>query len=209
MKMEDTSWHCHSNPTRVRQENRQAFHRFSALERRLNADPTLGTAYQDTMNEYIELGHMTKIDADNKANEFYLPHHPVIKQSSQTTKVRVVFDGSAKSSTGTSLNETLIVGSTIQDDIVSLILRFRLHVIYVMTGDIEKMYRQFLVRNQDRIYQKIIWRNEEGILNTYKLNTVIFGLSAAPFLAIRCLRQLADEEALHFPAASETLKRDL
>ena len=71
------------------------------------------------------------------------------------------------------------------------------------------MYRQFLVRNQDRIYQKIIWRDEEGIRNVYKLNTVTFGLSAAPFLVIRCLRQLADEGALHFQTAFETLKRDL
>lgn len=72
-------------------------------------------------------------------------------------------------------------------DVVSLVLRFRLHK-YIITEDIEKMYCQFLVRNQDRIYQKIIWWDEERSLNIYKLNTITFGLSAVPFLAIRCLR---------------------
>ena len=99
-----------SNRNQIEELHRQALRCFSALEQRLSADPTL-SAYQDRMNKYIKLGHMTKIDANNKAIEFYLPYHPVIKQSSQTTKVRVVFDRSAKSSTGISVNETLMVGS--------------------------------------------------------------------------------------------------
>lgn len=53
------------------------------------------------------------------------------------------------------------------------------------------MYRQFLVRPEDRRYQKIVWRNENGEIETYQLNAVTFGLSAAPYLALRCLKQLA------------------
>ncbi|XP_043604779.1 uncharacterized protein LOC122577510 [Bombus pyrosoma] len=151
---------------------------------------------------------MTRISTDNADDSgYYLPHHGVIKASSETTKVRVVFDGSAATSTGVSLNETLYTGPKLQEDLVDILLRFRLHQ-YVLTGDIEKMYRQFLVRPEDRRYQKIVWRNENGEIEAYQLNTVTFGLSAAPYLALRCLKQLADDEGHRFPRASSALQRD-
>ena len=56
---------------------------------------------------------MSKVNDEHKTPGFYLPHHAVFKESSLTTKVRVVFDGSAKSSTGIPLNDTLMVGPTI------------------------------------------------------------------------------------------------
>lgn len=139
---------------------------------------------------------------------FYLPHHAVIKETSLTTKVRVVFDGSAKSSTGLSLNETLMVGPTIQDNIFTHLVRFRIHI-FVISGDIEKMYRQIWIRPEDRQYQKILWRNESGDIQDYQLKTVTFGLSSAPFLAIRSLQQLADDEKINYPKAAEILKRDM
>ncbi|XP_076664815.1 uncharacterized protein LOC143367133 [Andrena cerasifolii] len=185
----------------------QAVNRFSSLERKLNRDPELRREYSAVIKEYLSLGHMSQVRTHN-SHGFYLPHHAVIKPSSTTTKVRVVFDGSAKSSSGLSLNDTLITGPTIQDDIFSLLLRFRLYM-YVLTGDIEKMYRQFLVRPEDRKYQRILWRNEQNEIATYELNTVTFGLSSAPFQAIRCLHQLADDEEANYPKATTTLKRDM
>ena len=138
---------------------------------------------------------------------YYLPHHGVVKITSQTTKLRVVFDASAGTSTGVSLNDTLHVGPKIQDDLLYILLRFRSHQ-YVLTGDIEKMYRQFLVRPEDRKYQQILWRDIDGKIKTYQLNTVTFGVSAAPYLAIRCLKQLSEDEGHRFPDASEVLQQD-
>ena len=62
------------------------------------------------MKEYEELGHMAEDKTASIRNGYFLPHHSVIKQSSLTTKLRVVFDASAKTSTGVSLNDTLMVG---------------------------------------------------------------------------------------------------
>ena len=70
------------------------------------------------------------------------------------------------------------------------------------------MYRQFLVREEDRTYQSILWRDPNGRLKDYQLNTVTFGLSAAPYLAIRCLKQLAQDEGHLFSKAAEILQRD-
>ena len=128
-------------------------------------------------------------------------------ESSISTKQRVVFDGSAKMSTGSTLNDNFLVGSTSQDNIVSVILKFRLHN-YVITADIEKMYRQILVRSADRKYQRVLWGEVENI-KTYELNTVTFGLASAPFLAIRCLHQLAEDEGHKFLTAANILKNDL
>lgn len=158
------------------------------------------------MHEYVSLGH-SQVETDDTQG-FYLPHHAVIKPSSSTTSVRVVFDGSVKSSSGLSLNDALMTRPTIQDDILTLLLRFRVYT-YVLTGDIEKMYRQFLIKPEDPSYQHILWRNGNNDIATFELNTITFGLSSVPYLAIRCLHQLVDDEKANFPRATTILKRDL
>ncbi|XP_076397868.1 uncharacterized protein LOC143266117 [Megachile rotundata] len=152
---------------------------------------------------------MTNITETAETNlGYYLPHHAVIKSTSLTTKVRVVFDGSAKTSTGISLNDTLMVGPTIQEDIFSLITRFRSHT-YVLTADVEKMYRQIKVHPEDAIFQKILWRkNPKDAIKTYRLDTVTYGTACAPFLAIRALQQLASDNSEQFPVAANAIKND-
>ncbi|XP_071867010.1 uncharacterized protein [Bombus fervidus] len=185
-----------------------AMNRLTSLHRRFRRDKQFETAYRAVIQEYLDLGHMSKItSADPSDNVYYLPHHGVVKESSDTTKLRVVFDGSASSSTGVSLNDTLHTGPKLQEDLVSILLRFRSHQ-YVLTGDIEKMYRQILVRPEDRKYQHILWSNSKNEVETYRLNTVTFGLSAAACLALRCLKQLAEDEGHRFPRASSILRRD-
>ena len=66
--------------------------------------------------------------------------HVVKKDSSSTTKFRIVFDASAKSSTGVSLNDTLLVGPTMHPTLVDILIRFRLHRI-ALVADVGKMYR--------------------------------------------------------------------
>ncbi|XP_058447760.1 uncharacterized protein LOC131428107 [Malaya genurostris] len=83
-------------------DNKQrAFHRFRLIERRLGRDARLASQYREFMEEYIRLGHMKRISpvqAETKPS-FFLPHHPVIREASSTTKLRVVFDASCKSET--------------------------------------------------------------------------------------------------------------
>ena len=144
--------------------------------------------------------------SDETQDGCYLPHHAVIKTSSETTKVRVVFDASAKTTTNISLNQVLLVGPTIQNTIFEQILRFRVPA-YVITADIEKMYRQVVVHPEDRKFQKIFWYHN-GKIRTFQLNTVTFGTACAPFLAIRTLLQLSRDEGKNFPRASKILVRD-
>lgn len=186
-----------------------ALRRFDLLERRLQRNPQLKDDYHKFMQEYLSLGHMRLIDADDKNphRAYYLPHHPVIKEASSTTKVRVVFDGSAKTSTGFSLNDVLCVGPVVQDDLLTIILRFRTFPV-ALVGDIAKMYRQVLVHPQDTSLQRILWRfSAESSVQTYELLTVTYGLAPSSFLATRTLQQLATDEGEAYPVGSEALKK--
>ena len=188
-------------------ESRQiALKRLHSLQRKFQGDKQFELKYTEVMNDYLQSGHMSP-STSSSSEGFYLPHHAVVKESSNTTKLRVVFDASAKSSNRLSLNNNLLVGPTIQDDLFSILLRFRKHR-YVVIADIEKMYRQFLIRPEDRNYQKVLWVND-GQVREYTLNTVTFGVAPAPFLAIRCLHQLAEDEGGAYPLAARILKRDM
>ncbi|HBK82588.1 MAG TPA: hypothetical protein DDZ41_03180, partial [Flavobacterium sp.] len=77
--------------------------RFIAVENRLQKNLLLKNQYIDFMEEYLSLGHMEKapMKYNDSSNEYFLPHHSVVKDSN-TTKLRVVFDASAKDINGTS-----------------------------------------------------------------------------------------------------------
>lgn len=159
------------------------------------------------MREYENLDHMTEIKPTSVFDGYFLLHHAVVKESSLTTKLRVVFDAFAKTATGLSLNDALMVG--IQDDIISLLIRFRSHV-YVSTVDIAKMYRMIKVHPDDRKYQRILWREiPSEPLKIFKLNTVTYGTAASSFLATRAIAQLADDESESLPRGSLILKKDV
>lgn len=98
------------------------------------------------------------------------------------SKIRVVFDGSAKTANGVSLNDILMSGPKLQNDVSDVLLYFRCYKI-VFTCDIRQMYRQILVSERDQKYQLIYWRsNSDDPLRTYKLNTVTYGLNCSPSL---------------------------
>jgi hypothetical protein len=120
-----------------------------------------------------------------------------------------VFDASAKTTSGLSLNNTLLVGLTVQQDLFAIVLRFRLHNI-VFTADIQKMYRQVLVHPEDRKYQKILWRDRpEDTIRIYELNTVTYGMAPASYLATRTLLQLCEDELQNYREATETITKDM
>ncbi|XP_018364596.1 PREDICTED: uncharacterized protein LOC108762191 [Trachymyrmex cornetzi] len=184
--------------------------RFKAIERKLKRQPELKQTYSSFISEYLNLNHMEEVlqkDAQCKLS-YYLPHHAVTKEDSETTKVRVVFDASCKSSTGISLNDCLRVGPTIQQDLFSIILRLRQHR-YAMSADIAKMYRQVKVIDEHTHLQRILWRwNEDEPIRTFRLKTVTYGLACSSFLAIRCLQEIASQHQKECPEASRAILND-
>ncbi|XP_035233353.1 uncharacterized protein LOC118205169 [Stegodyphus dumicola] len=112
-------------------------------ERRLNL--LWKKLYKTFMDEYLSLDHMEKIRDDECSKiEYYIPHHAIFRPESTSTPLRVVFDASSKSSNEVSLNSILLNEGTVQQELFSVVARFRTHR-YAFSADIKKMYRQILV----------------------------------------------------------------
>lgn len=132
----------------------------SKLEQRLQKNPDVANQYAEFLREYNSMGHMESV-SDNIETNFppvYIPHHPVLRESSSTTKLRVVFNASCKTSNGSTLNDHLMIGPKLQPDLSSIILRWR-QFRYVYTADIAKMFRQIRVHRDDVDFQRILWRS--------------------------------------------------
>ncbi|XP_055918732.1 uncharacterized protein LOC129950839 [Eupeodes corollae] len=190
-----------------------AVRRFSSLERRLDKDPKLKASYSQCIMEYLSLNHMEEVNLDDPILKspfhYFLPHHAVFKESSTTTKLRVVFDAAAKTYDGTSLNQHLMIGPKLQKNIVDIILKWRQHR-FTITADIEKMYRQILVKDADQYYQLILWRyNLDQPIKVFKLKTVTFDTACAPYLAIRVLHQVAEDEGENYPKGSIAVREEM
>ncbi|XP_073820653.1 uncharacterized protein [Musca autumnalis] len=187
-----------------------ALSQFLRNELSLARNPERKGNYDEVILEYLALGHMEKVQGLVDYQDcYYLPHHGVFKPESATTKLRVVFNASCPSVEGKSLNDALYVGPTLQKDIVSLVLNWRVYK-YVFNADITKMYRQIWVNPEHRKYQRILFRlTPEDEIADYQLRTVTFGVNCAPYLALRALLKLADDEKYRFPVGSKILRNNM
>lgn len=175
-----------------------ALKRLLYLEKRFTREPELKYKYSEFMTEFLKSGHMRKANKSDLASEdgYYMPHHSVQK------RFRVVFDASAITSNGKSLNDVQLAGPNLQEHLAIIITRFRIHR-YVFSTDVKKMFRQFLINPDDQRYQKLLWRsNSDEPICEYVLQTVTYGMKASPFLAMRCMIELAKIHKTDFPLAS-------
>ncbi|KMQ88603.1 hypothetical protein RF55_11885 [Lasius niger] len=197
------------NPSVLGDSKDQAEKRLIALEKRLRHNEALYKEYSAFLEEYEKLDHMRRIsDNEEQAYAYYMSHHCVIRADSETTKLRVVFDASASTTNGLSLNDLQMTGPVMQSDLLSILLRFRKHT-YVIAADIAKMYRQVMLIPEQRPLQRIVWRERpEQKVETFELNTVTYGTTAASFLVIRCLEQLASECEEENPRIAKIIRRD-
>ncbi|XP_043065437.1 uncharacterized protein LOC122320892, partial [Drosophila ficusphila] len=186
-----------------------AYRRFLNLEHKLQRHPQLKSQYSAFIREYLDLNHMSLVSKDSIGLcQYYLPHHCVFKKDSTTTKLRVVFDGSARTSSGSSLNDVLMAGPTIQPKLFRTLLQFRTFPV-ALTGDICKMYRCVRVAEPDSFLQCLLWRDSPSQeIQVYRLDTVTYGTKRASFLSVRAMHQLAIDEENSYPIGSQILKRD-
>uniref|UniRef100_A0ABD2WXB2 Peptidase aspartic putative domain-containing protein n=1 Tax=Trichogramma kaykai TaxID=54128 RepID=A0ABD2WXB2_9HYME len=195
------------DPERYLQSNYNTASRLLlSLEKRLKDHP-ISAKYFDFMEAYKNLNHMTLSFQPNNLG-YFIPHHGVFKTHDPNGKIRVVFNGSSKTSSGYSLNDCLHAGPKLQKDIWIVLTRWRFHRI-AFTADIVKMYRQILIAPEDRKWQRILWRESSAeVPSVYDLNTVTYGPKSSPYIALRVIEQLAHDEKDKFPIGSDVLLHD-
>jgi len=189
-------------PIDIGESRALAWRMLTTLTRRLNSHSDLKREYNAFLEEYEQLGHMERIPGESisQPQTVYIPHHAVVRASSSTTRVRVVFNASSPTTNGTSLNSHLLAGPKLQTNLFDVLLRWRQYQ-YVYTADIAKMYRQIIVDPRDRDYQRILWSPDAQTPPQDYRRTVTYGTASAPFLALRVIRQLLHDEGGAYPLA--------
>ena len=129
--------------------------------------------------------------------------HNVLKESPSTTKLRIVLDTSAKTSSGISFNQQLLPGPSLYPLLTSVINSFRCHFI-AMTSDVSEMFREILL-HPDEDYHRYLVRNSQGNIQDWRMLRLTFGVASSPFLAKRVLRQLAEDYKEDYPTASSII----
>ena len=150
-------------------------------------------------SELVPVEDLSKPDSET----YYLPMHGVVKESSTTTKLRVVFDASAKSTSGHSLNDVLLSDPVLYPLLANILIKFRQHSIGMST-DISKMFREVSLHLEDRDLHRYVMKNEneEGLVEDWRMTRVTFGVTSSPFLATQVLRQVAIDHQQEFPEAA-------
>ena len=162
---------------------RMAEKRLGLLWKRLKRDPDLMMKYSEVICEQEKRGIIEKVSPEDDqivGNCFYLSHSPVIRNDKTSTKVRVVFDASAKVD-GVSLNSCLHAGPSHYTDLFGVLARFRFHKIGVV-ADIEKAFLSVGVRSEDRDVLRFLWIDESEKMITYRFKRVCFGVNSSMFL---------------------------
>lgn len=173
------------NTSSLESNYNSAKQRLDRLENRLQKDSSLKTQYEAVFSDYIaqDIIEEVTINKDDKYKQtFYLPHHAVVKQSSESTKLRPVFDGSAKDPSGISLNNQLDPGPSLLPLLVDILIRFRSSEI-AFTGDISKAFLQLILDPNDRDFLRFLWQGK-----VFRFKRVCFGISCAPFLLNATIR---------------------
>ena len=106
-------------------------------------------ASETAINEYVQNGCAKELTSDEFVkieicSKSIIPHHPVFKSISTSAKVRIVFDTSAKTVNGLSLNDRLLKGPNQWPDITAVFLGFCMNLI-ALNGDLKKMFCQTAV----------------------------------------------------------------
>ncbi|XP_004521657.1 uncharacterized protein LOC101451129 [Ceratitis capitata] len=177
------------------------------IEKKLALNKDLRSRYNEFMDELTEMNHMEPASEVTSA-AYYMPHHPVIKESSITTKLRVVFNASARTTSGKSLNDALCVGPQLQQNLFSILTRFRTHR-YAVTADIAKMYRQVLLSPKHVDLQRIVWRRDSSLpIMDYRMLRVTYGVASASYLAVKSLQQTAKCSTNKSKKAAAVIEKD-
>lgn len=185
-----------------------AFKRLETIDKKLSRDQEQKKLYSDNLQAYLDQRHMR---VASHSSDYLLVHFGVYRPSSSSTSLRVVFDPNTPSSNGNNLAKSLLVGPKLQKDIGDLLIQWRLHPVALLC-DIEAMYRNIWIHEEDCKYQHILWHQNNSIENNiteYELTTCTFGLPGSPYQAQRVLQKLAQDEGAQFPMAANVLRNEV
>jgi hypothetical protein len=161
--------------------------------------------YSRIIQDQLDRKFIEKVPpAEINNQSHYIPHFGVFKDSA-TTPLRIVYDCSCKTPAGVSLNDCLEIGPPLQNDMLAILLRFRVHTIG-LTADIEKAFHQIGLHEQDRDFVRFLWLKDpsdpKSDFESFRFRVIPFGASSSPFILLSVIKK-------HLQASSSPLAVDI
>ena len=183
------SWSWKEDQPNLPENRTLALGRLKSLVSRMKSNPELIQKYDDIITDQLNKGIIEKVGSEpNGLIKHYIPHHAVVKPAKATTKVRVVYDASAKCKPeNKSLNKCLYRGPILLQDLTGILLRFRLNKI-ALVADIEKAFLQIGLQDEAKDVTRFFWLKDkdklgvENNIQQYRFCRVPFGIISSPFL---------------------------
>ena len=140
-------------------------------------------SYDQIIQDQLQQGVIELAPDEASKKEFYLPHKAVVKREAESTKLRIVYDASAKESNHhPSLNDCLYPGPPLQNLLWSILVRSRFYPV-LLTGDLEKAFLQVRIKEEERDALRFFWRSpSQDKTVIYRFTRALFGLTCSPFL---------------------------
>jgi len=155
------------------------------------------------MEANVAKGYIRKLEPGeiDDGSSWYLPHFPVVREDKETTKVRIDYDLAARYG-GISLNDTMLPGPKLQQDIFDVLLHFRSNPV-ALVADLTEMFSQVVMAKQDRRYHRFLWRGLDLTRppEVYEAMRLMFGDRASLYLAQYIVRQHAEDNNDDYPLA--------
>ncbi|GFQ65077.1 integrase catalytic domain-containing protein [Trichonephila clavata] len=185
--------------------------RFEGLVRRFKCDHELFCEYKDVIDNYVREGIVERTSCDSLSDSqgFYLPHHAVIRSDKTTSRLRIVFDGSAHEDGHSSLNQSLYTGPNLHPNMLELLLRFRKNPV-AFTADVKSAFLQIELDLHDREFTRFFWTDNLNN-NPYVLNftRVLFGLRPSPYLLAATLKHHFKKYKEQYPHTFDLLNSSI
>ena len=138
--------------------------------------------YNKVIEQQKEEGIVELANELTKSKEFYLPHKPVVRTGAESTKLRVVYDGSARGTPQSpSLNECLYAGPPLQNKLWNVLTRMRFHPV-ALSGDLKQAFLQARIKKEERDSLRFFWKpTEHSLTETLRFTRALFCLTCLPF----------------------------
>ncbi|XP_072168900.1 uncharacterized protein [Diadema setosum] len=169
--------------------------RLKYLKRKLEKDEALHERYTTTIGEYISSGYVeVKDESDHQSKssdggekkfkepkelKWYLPHHAV----------------HASSQTGEALNDQLLQGPDVTNNLTGVLTRFRQERV-AFVADVQGMFNQVKVPVKDRDAMTFLWWRDGDLSQEpteYRMTIHLFDATSSPSCAGFALRKTAGD----------------
>ncbi|XP_022777784.1 uncharacterized protein LOC111319238 [Stylophora pistillata] len=138
---------------------------------------------KSTIQEQPQQGIVEPAPDIPTGKEYYIPHKGVVRENAESTKLRIVYDASAREKDNQpSLNDCLHPGLPHQNRLWDILVRSRFYPV-LLTGDLKKAFLQVRIKKEERDSLRFHWKPPSSSKTTIlRFTRALFGMTYSPFL---------------------------